>query len=246
MKLKGVLFDLGNTLAEYYTRAEFPGVLKLAISEVEIYLDSHGLVIPRPDELWIRIEAENHEARNYRVKPLEARLRRIFGVSDDSHIEAMCRAFLKPTFALGRCYEDSVPVLQELRSMGIRTAIVSNSPCGSPARLWREEIERLGLREYVDAVVFCGDVGWRKPARPIFLHTLSKLGLAAEDCVFVGDHPRWDLAGPKAVGIEAVLIDRRGVVQDTGEDPISDLYEFLARLKLSTCSSVHRPDFQAV
>lgn len=229
--MKAILFDLGNTLAEYYTRAEFPGVLKLAISEVEIYLDSHGLVIPRPDELWIRIEAENHEARNYRVRPLEARLRRIFGVSDDSHIEAMCRAFLKPTFALGRCYEDSVPVLQELRSMGIRTAIVSNSPCGSPARLWREEIERLGLAEHVDGITICTDVGWRKPARPIFLHALNKLGLAAEDCVFVGDYPRWDVEGPRRVGMEAIIIAREGAAPGIGAASIAGLRELLPLLE---------------
>ena len=232
--MKAILFDLGNTLAEYYTRAEFPGVLEQAVSEVQSYLDLHGEAVESSEELWQRVQAENHEARNHRVRPLETRLTRIFSLANDRHLEGICRAFMKPVFALGRCYDDSTAVLRELRRRGLKIAIVSNAPWGSPSYLWREEIERLGLREHVDAVVLCGDVGWRKPARPIFQHTLSKLGLAPEDCVFVGDHPRWDLAGPKAVGIEAVLIDRRGVVQDTGEDPISDLYELLARLKLST------------
>ena len=223
--MKAILFDLGNTLAEYYTRAEFPGVLKLAVSEVQSYLGLHGVGIRSPEELWQRVQAENHEARNYRVRPLEARLSRIFGISDDRHPEGICRAFMKPIFALGRCYDDSAAVLRELRRRGLKIAIVSNAPWGSPSYLWREEIERLGLREHVDDITICTDIGWRKPARPIFLHTLNKLGLAAADCVFVGDHPRWDFEGPRRVGMEAIIVDRAGTASGAGH--IADLNELL-------------------
>lgn len=215
MKTKAVLFDLGNTLAEYYTRAEFPGILEQALSEVQSYLDLHGVLIPSLEGLRQRVQAENHESRNYRVRPLEARLSRIFGIPDDRHLDGICRAFLKPIFALGRCYDDSSAVLRELRRRGLKIAIVSNAPWGSPSYLWREEIERLGLREHVDDITICSDIGWRKPARPIFLHTLSKLGLAAEDCVFVGDEPRWDLKGPRRVGMEAIIVDRAGTSSGT-------------------------------
>jgi putative hydrolase of the HAD superfamily len=232
MKLKGVLFDLGNTLAEYYTRAEFPGVLEQAVSEVQSYLDLHGEAVESSEELRQRVQAENHEARNYRVRPLETRLTRIFSLANDRHLEGICRAFMKPIFALGRCYDDSAAVLSELRRRGLKIAIVSNAPWGSPSYLWREEIERLGLREHVDDITICTDIGWRKPARPIFLHTLSKLGLTAEDCVFVGDHPRWDVEGPRRVGMEAIIVDRTGTASGAGH--IADLNELLARLKLST------------
>jgi len=108
---------------------------------------------------------------------------------------------------------------------------VSNTPWGSPASLWREEIERLGLSEYVDVLVFCTDVGWRKPAKQIFEFALEKLQALPQDCIFVGDHPGWDLTGPRAVGIEAILIDRRGAMHDTGEDSIQNLHELWSRLQ---------------
>jgi putative hydrolase of the HAD superfamily len=231
--MRAILFDLGNTLAEYYTSAGFADVLKKAVSEVESYLGGYGLTIERPDELWQRIQAENHEARNYRVRPLEARLKRIFGVGDDAHVEGMCRAFLKPTFALGRRYDDVLPVLQQLRSAGLKTSIVSNAPWGSPACLWREEIERLGLREFVDDITICTDIGWRKPARPIFLHALSKLGVMAEDSVFIGDHPRWDLEGPRRVGMRSIIISREGERPGMGDEQIMDLRDLLPKLTQS-------------
>jgi putative hydrolase of the HAD superfamily len=228
-----VLFDLGNTLVRYFERAEFPVILEQAILEVQGTLRERGLLTLPPELVWQRVAEENHEAGDHRVRPLDGRLARIFGLGAGQVAEtgeAICRAFLRPIFARGRCYEDSLPVLRALRSRGIRTAIVSNTPWGSPAGLWREEIERLGPGELVDIAVFCTDVGWRKPARPIFDYVLDELQVHPEDCLFVGDDPRWDLAGPQATGIEAILIDRRGSLSIPDQEPIRSLHELLPRL----------------
>jgi putative hydrolase of the HAD superfamily len=231
-----VLFDLGGTLVEYFERFEFPGILKQAITEVQNYLCQKGLLRISSEVMWRRVREEDYEAGDYRVRPLEERLVRIFQLDDlvqsSGLVMAMCRHFMKPIFARGRCYEDVLPTLQELRSKGFKTAIVSNTTWGSPANLWREEIERLGLDAYVDAVVFCRDVGWRKPAKQIFEFTLEKLQVLRQHCIFVGDDPRWDMVGPRAVGIKAILIDRRGMRQDVGEKAIKSLQELPNRLQL--------------
>ncbi len=198
-----VLFDLGNTLVSYYELRDFPPILQAAIGEVERFVGAKAE--------WKRVAAEDFEAKDFCVRPLEERLRRIFpdvAWSEASAREA-CGRFLRPIFALARVYDDVLPTLGALRARGVQTAIVSNTPWGSPASLWREELVRLGLDEVVDLTVFCGDCGWRKPARPIFDYTLGTLKATPDQCVFVGDDPRWDIAGPQALGIEAVLIDRR-------------------------------------
>jgi len=231
------LFDLGGTLVQYFERSEFPGILEQAITEVQNYLHQKGLPSISAEAMWQTVRDEDHEAEDYRVRSLEERLVRIFQPDDSVQITglimAMCRCFMNPIFARGRCYEDTLPTLQRLRDKGFKTAIVSNTTWGSPAILWREEIERLGLSEYMDAVVFCRDVGWRKPARQIFEFTLEKLHTLPQDCIFVGDDLRWDLVGPTAVGIEAVLIDRRGAMGHTEEEPIKNLYELADRLQLA-------------
>jgi putative hydrolase of the HAD superfamily len=76
---------------------------------------------------------------------------------------------------------------------GFKIGIVSNTSRGSPAFLWREEIGRLGLGQRVDDMVFCRDVGWRKPAKQIFEFALQKFNTNPENCIFVGDHQKWDL-----------------------------------------------------
>jgi HAD superfamily hydrolase (TIGR01509 family) len=224
-----ILFDLGETLAHYYVKSEFPGILQQAISEVRSYLGSSGLLTVTPELIQDRARDENHESTDYRSRPLEDRLIRVFeldaSITTDELLMEMCQCFMKPIFARGRCYEDTLPVLRELKSRGFRTAIVSNSPWGSPSMLWRSEIERLGLGKYVDRVVLDRDVGWRKPAKSIFEYTMNRLQANPPDCVFVGDDSEWDVKGPNAAGIEAILIARHACAKNLEHRVIKSLHE---------------------
>ena len=160
-----------------------------------------------------RVDADDREARNHGVRPLEARLERIFGLSREEKYRLaadMCRAFFAPIFARGRLFDDTIEFLDWCRQRDYRVGIVSNCPWGSPGWLWREELERHGLHERCERAVFCTDVGWRKPALPIFRAVLDQFACRAEDCMFVGDDPRWDVRGARRAGMFPVLIDRTG------------------------------------
>ena len=207
-----VLFDLGGTLVDYYTRAEFPALLGRCIAQVRDFLRRCRLLRLDPEALAEHVTAEDYEDPAGRVRPLEDRLVRIFEIDEAIHppelVQEMCRRFLGPIFALAKVHDDAAPTLRGLRSEGYRTALVSNTPWGSPADLWREEVRRLGLEGLFDAEVFCRNAGWRKPAPEVFRFAMRVLEARPEQCLFVGDDPRWDLAGPRGVGMDAVLIDR--------------------------------------
>ncbi len=222
-----VLLDLGGTLAEYYSREEFPGVLRRCITCVCERLAALGIAQTTAEDVWPRVAQENHEGKDLQVRPLEGRLARIFELDGAAIAEdvmaGLCRAFLGPILALARVYDDAVPALQQVRDLGARTALVSNTPWGSPGGLWREEVSRLGLRPCLDADVFCTDVGWRKPDRRIFEFALRRMGAGPEQCLFVGDHPVWDVEGARAVGIEAVLVTREAAAPAGDAKVISSL-----------------------
>ena len=234
--LSALLFDMGNTLIRYWERHEFPGLLRSGIIGVRETLERQALLGVSPEKMWRHVEAEDHGTPDNRVRPLEGRLARIFeldaAVCTEELLEAMCAAFLAPMFARGSLYEDAIPTLKEARARGLRTAIISNAPWGSPAKLWQAQVARLGLSEYVDVIVFCSEAGWRKPARQIFDYTLERLQVPPEQCAFVGDDPRWDLVGPRALGMQAVLIDRWGTFDEASEPAISNLGELWDRLEL--------------
>ncbi len=230
-----ILFDLGSTLVHYYERSEILEVLEQCVESVRADLHEKGLLRISSDIMWQRVKRENHEAQDYRVRPLEERLVRIFHIDEkkrtNEFIMDMCRHFMNPIFIRGHCYEDTVPALQQLKSMGFATAIVSNTPWGSPAELWRREVARLGLSMYMNAVVFCRDVGWRKPAPQIFEFALENLNTSPKNCLFVGDDPRWDIVGPRAVGIDALLIDRKESRKNIDVASIKNMNDLVKQLR---------------
>jgi putative hydrolase of the HAD superfamily len=60
---------------------------------------------------------------------------------------------------------------------------------------------------------------------------MEQLDAQPRDCLFVGDHPEWDIAGARALGMEAVLIDRHNWVTSSQEAPIRSLAELWNRLE---------------
>lgn len=209
--IRAVLFDLGNTLASYYHADEFRSILERALQNVLDELQHRGRSGPDFDTALAAALQLNQEAQDLRVRPLAGRLARLFDIAESAEgdlLGAMSARFLEPVFALGRRYDDTLPVLDHLRAAGIRTGIVSNSPWGSPPSLWRAELRRLELLDAVDVNLFCGDVGWRKPAKEIFARASELIGVPPAECCFVGDDPRWDFEGATAAGMHPILIDR--------------------------------------
>jgi len=207
--IRAILFDLGNTLVGYYASTEFPLVLRRCLRECARALGQTEEPA-RDEDLFQRALLLNREQSDYAVRPLADRLRELFGEYeslDEASALALGTAFLKPIFAMARLDPQAVPVLEALRSRGIKTAIVSNTPWGSPADAWRAELERHGLLDAVDATVFCMDVGWRKPHRAPFDRALSLLDVAPADALFVGDDHRWDIVGAQNAGLRPVLLE---------------------------------------
>jgi putative hydrolase of the HAD superfamily len=207
--IRAILFDLGNTLVGYYTSSEFPLVLRRCLRECAAAL-GHTEDHARDEALFERALLLNREQSDYAVRPLSARLQELFGVDealDEASASALCTAFLKPIFAIARPDPQAVPLLEALHDRGIKTAIVSNTPWGSPADAWRAELIRHGLLDKVDATVFCMDVGWRKPHRAPFDRAVSLLDVAPADALFVGDDHRWDIIGAQNAGLRPVLLE---------------------------------------
>jgi FMN phosphatase YigB (HAD superfamily) len=99
--------------------------------------------------------------------------------------------------------------------LDLGNTLLSKTPWGSPAAAWQEELDRHGLLHKVDAVVFCVDVGWRKPHPARFHRALELLPVPASEAVFVGDDPRWDMVSAERVGLRPILLSSDGGIADT-------------------------------
>lgn len=134
-------------------------------------------------------------------------------------------------------FPDVLPALDELRARGLRLAAVSNWVWQLP-----ELLHSLKLVSHFDTLAVSARVGFEKPHPEIFRYALRHTGVAPDEVIHVGDHLDADVAGARAVGIEGVLIDRRGRYEadevPAGVPVIHDLAELLplvdARLRRAT------------
>jgi putative hydrolase of the HAD superfamily len=91
------------------------------------------------------------------------------------------------------------------RAAGIRTGLLSNS--------WGDDrYDRAQLAELFDAWVISGEVGLRKPDPAIYALAAERLGLPAEECVFVDDLPG-NLKPARELGMATVV--HRGEAAET-------------------------------
>lgn len=101
-----------------------------------------------------------------------------------------------------RVPEGTIDALRRARASGMRIAVVSNSEGKLP-----ELFRRVGLAEHIEMVIDSHDEGVRKPDPELFRRALAKLGVAADEAIYLGDIPGVDVTGANAAGIAAVLVD---------------------------------------
>jgi putative hydrolase of the HAD superfamily len=108
-----------------------------------------------------------------------------------------------------RIYDDVLPALDSLASMDIPLAVISN---------WDERLRPL-LRElrldgYFESIIVSCEIGFAKPSPVIFEQAEKKIGSPPAQILHVGDDPVDDVAGAKAAGYQALLINRHDRTRD--------------------------------
>jgi putative hydrolase of the HAD superfamily len=116
-----------------------------------------------------------------------------------------------PDDLMARYLHDAFPaylvlgVAKQARAVGIRTGVVSNSLGRQPY----DPYAGFDLHDTFDAVVLSAEHGVRKPDPLIFQLVLDRLGLAAEECLFVDDSEE-NLVAAQRLGMGALhALDER-------------------------------------
>jgi putative hydrolase of the HAD superfamily len=133
-------------------------------------------------------------------------------------------------------FPDVIPALDAMQASGLRLGVVSNWSWAAP-----ELLQTLELARHFEIMSISARVGYQKPHPVIFEHALDLLDVSAGEAIHVGDDPEADVVGARRVGIEPVLIDRKGrphppLGSDAEHDPvpvIADLLELLDLLGIA-------------
>jgi putative hydrolase of the HAD superfamily len=202
--VKAVGFDLIGTLCGAGTVEED------CIRELCLELENCGVNISSQEFLqaydraalrYLEIRKSTHREVNNRVWITEAL--DALGVSlDDEDMRKAVDAYFLPYVNKVHVPRYVAPILSEIRR-SFKTGLITNFTHAPAAR---DILRTNNLAECFDSIVISEEVGWRKPHPNIFQKFLEDVSAIPVEAIFVGDDPRYDVAGAKNVGMKAILL----------------------------------------
>ena len=213
-QLKGVLFDLDDTLIDWSgVELGWREIEAEHLSQVLAYLDfkpseSHvklerlvDLYTQRTREAWARARADLIAPNMPGI--LSATLTEIGIAEADLYLKEILDTYDWNAVPGTVVFPDVLPLLKTLRLSGIKLGIVTNA--SQP--MWMRDAELVwhGLIDFFpDCRLSAADSGYLKPHPRIFEAALERMGTTPAETVFVGDNPVADIAGAQSFGMRAV------------------------------------------
>ena len=124
------------------------------------------------------------------------------GEMDETWIDSAVQAYELFTCGRTATMPHAQTTLAELRGQGYKLGLISNTMFSGRAHI--SDLEKFGMRDYFDVMLFSGDVNLWKPRAETFHHVLDQLGVTPEQAVFVGDDPASDVVGGRNAGMWTV------------------------------------------
>lgn len=115
-------------------------------------------------------------------------------------------------------YPEVPPVLAELRRRGLRLGVLSNFTLAS----LDQSLVGAGLADYFDVICAAPVIGVAKPAARAYRIALDALQVTADECLYFDDEEEC-VAGARALGMRAFLVDRRAQADDPQAGVVTDL-----------------------
>ena len=217
--IKGVVFDLDNTLLDFMKMKEF--AVKAAIkSMIEAGLEvdeekSYSEII----SIYEQFGWENQ-------KVFDVFLEKSIGHVDNKFLAAGIVAYRRAREANLMAYPNVNKTLMALAKSTIKMGLVSDAPS---REAWMR-IYYLNLYHFFDVVITLDDSGERKPSAKPFQMALDRMGLRPEETVMIGDWPERDVVGAQQIGMKTAFArygDTFGTLQSGADWDLDDIYQLV-------------------
>jgi putative hydrolase of the HAD superfamily len=220
--INAVIFDLDNTLVD------FMAMKRQAVDAAIRAMVDAGLMLS-VDEAKERIDLIYKERGIEFQNVFDQLLYDVFNKVDYKILSAGIIAYRRAREAALVPYPHVYMTLMELLKRGIHLAVVSDAP----AREAWLRLCYLNFHHIFHVVVTFEDTGERKPAPGPFRKALSRLNVAPQEALMVGDWAERDMVGAGNLGIKTVFArygDTFGTVETHADYEINDVKDLLAIL----------------
>ena len=217
--LELVTLDAGGTLiAERSSR----GALYAAVARSEGLSVADEEMSALMREVLARLPRELGRAWRYELAWFSAMIEEIFvgalgldGARLPGVQEALFTRFRDP--ASFQVLPGAIELQADLVRWGVRMAVISN---------WSEDLhallDGLGLSGPLEFALTSAEERCEKPDAEIFQRALERAGVSPENAMHIGDSPRNDYDGARAIGMDALLI---GPDDGGGRRRVTDLFD---------------------
>ena len=215
--IRGVIFDLGGTLAAPLNPEDLDRRNTLALLA---WLRQRSGPL---DDAFVDVLVKARQAafagrdgaREVTAAEVLGPVLQRYGLPHDpSFTQAAEEAFFEPELASMRALPGANTLLAWVHDRGLRAGLASNA---SSQYFVVECCRRLGFARWLDPIITSAGVGWTKPTPPIFQTILTQWSLAPGDVVMVGDTPSADIAGAVRIGMRSILLAPERGPQGTDE-----------------------------
>lgn len=209
--INAVIFDMYETLITLF---ESPVYFGTQMAE--------DAVIPAEDFLKIwRATQEDRTVGEVRVEEVIERILKEKACFTEEKLWMIMDKRIKcKREAFEHMHPEIIPMMEKLKKQGIKIGLISN--CYSEEAI---VIEESILYPFFDVACLSCDEGIKKPNPVIFKRALQKLGLSADECLYVGDGGSDELVAASSAGMKAaraVWYLKEGTMQ-----PVGRMQEFL-------------------
>lgn len=231
MKIKAVIFDIGQTLVCYPVPLNWSILYRPAFESIA---EKHKLNITENEYKHI---SEVLTKYNTRINPreIEVSSNTIFNeILNGTNISSEYLDVIKNGFYSFfrndvQIYADAVETLREIKSRNILIGTLSDVAYGMDNSYALEDIKP--LLKYVDIPFTSNDVGYRKPNRKGLEILSGKMNVLPSEMIFVGDEKK-DVECAINAGAISVLINRDNEEKKYGQTyVIKELKELVTIIK---------------
>ena len=215
--IKGVIFDLDNTLLDFMKMKEF--AVKAAVKG----MIEAGLMVDEEDS-YTEIVSIYEEFGWENQKVFDVFIEKQIGHVEHKYLAAGIVAYRRAREANLMAYPNVNKTLMALAKSGIKLGVVSDAPS---REAWMR-IYYLNLYHFFDVVITFDDSGERKPSEKPFKLCLDALDLDPDETIMVGDWPERDVVGAKNLGMKTAFArygDTFGTVHSGADWDLNDIYQ---------------------
>ena len=203
-----MFFDVDDTLCDF--AAMMARALEQTAVELRRRFPALGEAgLTGPDLQRLRDEAAASSGPDGTLTELRRRgfAKALAPVTDDQGMaEQVTGYYLRCRYAASVVFDDVVPTLRTLRARGLRLGVLTNGNSG---------LESLRLHALFDLELVAENIGVVKPDPEAYRYASHRIQCAPSELVMVGDSWAHDVAGARAAGWRAILLDRSGTAEDT-------------------------------